>query len=119
VATDLKEAFPAIQFVCTSHSPQVIGELKPEEVRLLDENQVTTPPRSFGIDSSRILEEMMGAKPRNESVEALLRKLFEAIDREDFGGARNLLSKVEAKLGPDDPELTRARTLMTFLESKA
>jgi len=118
VATDLKETFPNIQFVCTSHSPQVIGEVNPEELRLLDEG-VTTPKRSFGIDSSRVLEELMDAKSRNDSVEALLKKLFGLIDKEDFGGAQNLLPELEAKLGPDDPEVTRARTLMTFLESKA
>jgi predicted ATP-binding protein involved in virulence len=117
VATDLKETFPGIQFVCTTHSPQVIGEVKPEEIRLLDE-EVAIPPRSFGIDSSRILEEVMGAPTRNKPVENLLRRLFELIDKEDFDAARNVLNEVEAKLGPDDPEITRAHTLMTFLESK-
>jgi predicted ATP-binding protein involved in virulence len=117
VATDLKETFPSIQFVCTSHSPQVIGEVEPGEIRLLDE-EVTIPPRSFGIDSSRILEEVMGAPPRSKPVEDLLRRLFGLIDKEDFEAARQVLSEVEAKLGPDDPEITRARTLMTFLESK-
>jgi predicted ATP-binding protein involved in virulence len=118
VATDLKETFPSIQFVCTSHSPQVIGEVKPEEVRLLEGGKVTTPTRSFGIDSSRVLEELMGATSRDESVETLVRQLFGSIDKEDFGAARMLLPEVEAQLGPDDPEVTRARTLMTFLESK-
>jgi predicted ATP-binding protein involved in virulence len=119
VAKDLKETFPGIQFGCTSHSPQVIGELKPEEIRLLSGNNVTTPSRSFGIDSSRVLEELMDAKPRDESVANLLSQLFGLIDKEDFDGARSLLPEVETKLGPDDPELTRARTLMTFLESEA
>jgi predicted ATP-binding protein involved in virulence len=119
VATDLKEAFPGIQFGCTSHSPQVIGELQPEEIRLLDGGQVTTPQRSFGIDSSRILEELMDATPRDESVALLLSRLFKLIDQEEFAGARRLLPEAEAKLGPDDPELARARTLMTFLESEA
>lgn len=117
VATDLKATFPNLQFVCTSHSPQVIGEVKPEELRLLDDG-VTTPKRSFGIDSSRILEEVMDAKPRNESVDTQLRKLFALIDQEDFDAARTVLHQVEAELGPDDPEITRAQTLMTFLESK-
>lgn len=119
VASDLKKTFPAIQFGCTSHSPQVIGEVRPEEIRLLDSNEVTTPKRSFGIDSSRILEELMNAKPRDESVGVVLSRLFDAIDREDFNAARDLLPQVEAELGPDDPEITRARTLMAFLESKA
>lgn len=117
IATDLKETFPSIQFVCTSHSPQVIGEVKPEELRLLGE-EVTIPERSFGIDSSRILEEVMDAKPRNESVDNLLKELFGLIDKEDFDAARKLLPGIEAKLGPDDPDITRAHTLMTFLESK-
>jgi predicted ATP-binding protein involved in virulence len=119
VATDLKTTFPGIQFICTSHSPQVIGEVKPEEVRMLEGGEVTTPTRSFGIDSSRVLEELMDATSRNESVEISLRELFGLIDKEDFNGARALLPKVETQLGPDDPEVTRARTLMAFLESKA
>ncbi len=117
VATDLKETFPSIQFVCTSHSPQVIGEVMSEEIRLLDED-VTIPPRSYGIDSNRVLEEVMDAKERSEPIETLLRKLFVLIDREDFAVAQEVLRDVEAKLGSDDPEVTRARTLMTFLESK-
>jgi predicted ATP-binding protein involved in virulence len=118
VAADLKRTFPSIQFVCTSHSPQVIGEVPPEEIRLLNK-EVTTPNHSFGIDSSRILEEIMDAKPRNASLDSLLHKLFELIDKEDFAAARQLLSELESKLGPDDPEITRARTLMSFLESEA
>jgi len=78
----------------------------------------TSPPRSFGIDSSRILEEVMGTKSRDGDVEDLLGRLFRSIDADDFDGARRLLVEVETKLGPDDPEATRARALMTFLESK-
>ena len=37
VATDLKSTFPKIQFVCTTHSPQVIGEVEPGEIRMLDD----------------------------------------------------------------------------------
>jgi len=119
VATDLKKTFPSIQFACTSHSPQVIGEVKPEEIRVLDDGEVTKPKRSFGIDSSRILEELMDAKSRNQSVEDLLSRLFGLIDKEDFDGARKMLPEVEAELGEDDPEVTRANALMSFLESKS
>jgi len=119
VAVDLKKVFKNIQFVCTTHSPQVIGELEPAEIRQLQDNTAFQPARSFGIDSSRILEELMGTKPRNESVDELLRKLFRSLDQENFAAARELLPAVEARLGPDDPEVTRARTLMAFLESKA
>ncbi len=118
VIHDLKATFPCLQFITTTHSPQLIGEAQPQEIILLDGGESTTPPRSFGIDSSRVLEEVMGASSRNGSIEELLARLFKLIDDEDFGGARASLGEVEAKLGPDDPEVTRARALMTFLESK-
>jgi predicted ATP-binding protein involved in virulence len=117
VARDLKETFPSLQFVCTSHSPQVIGEVRPEEIRLLSDDEVTTPEHSFGVDSSRVLEEVMDASSRNDSVKNLLRQLFKLIDQEDFSGVRNLLPKVEAQIGSNDPEITRARALVKFLQS--
>ena len=40
VVGDLKDTFPAIQFVCTSHSPFVIQSLEPGELRILDETDV-------------------------------------------------------------------------------
>jgi predicted ATP-binding protein involved in virulence len=119
VIHDLKRTFPSVQFIATTHSPQLIGEAQPEEIRKIDGDEVTMPLRSYGIDSSRVLEEVMDAKSRNNSVEQLLGRLFGLIDKEDFSAASNLLHQVEEKLGPDDPEVTRARTLMTFLESKA
>lgn len=114
---DLKATFPSLQFIATTHSPQLIGEAQPDEIRLLDGGQTTTPPRSFGIDSSRVLEEVMSTPSRNDAVQKLLALLFRAIDDEDFDAARKFLTEVEAQLGPDDPEVTRARSLMTFLES--
>jgi predicted ATP-binding protein involved in virulence len=117
VIHDLKTTFPSFQFITTTHSPQLIGEALRDEVRILDHDETTTPPRSFGIDSSRVLEEVMGARPRDGLVEDLLSRLSKSIDAEDFERAAQLLSEVEAKLGPDDPEVTRARTLMSFLES--
>ncbi|NUN97884.1 MAG: AAA family ATPase [Candidatus Omnitrophica bacterium] len=116
VASDLKKTFPAIQFICTSHSPQVIGELKPEEIRNLEGNDAITPSRSFGIDSSRILEELMGAKSRTQEVQAVLDELARKIHDEDFSAAREDLQRLESSVGEDDPEVTRARTLMAFLE---
>jgi predicted ATP-binding protein involved in virulence len=66
VASDLKNTFPSIQFICTSHSPQVIGEVKPEEVRFLEGDGATMPTRTLGIDSDRVLDELMGGSSRNK-----------------------------------------------------
>lgn len=118
VAADLKRTFPSIQFVCTSHSPQVIGEVPPEQIRIIDGETVYSPEHSFGVDSSRILEEVMGTKQRTESVDALLTKLARQISDDDFDGARATITEAEVKLGANDPEITSARTLMAFVEQR-
>jgi len=48
-----------------------------------------------------------------------LKRLYRTIDDEQFESANQLLSEVEGKLGSDDPEVTRARSLMAFLGSNA
>lgn len=119
VAADLKRTFPAIQFVCTSHSPQVIGEVPPEQIRIIDGDIVYSPEHSFGVDSSRILEEIMDTKSRTNEVDNLLTKLARQIDSDDFDGARATIHEATKSLGENDPEIVRARTLMAFVEHEA
>ncbi len=52
VAADLKRTFPAIQFIATSHSPQIIGEFPKEQILIFDGKFVYSPEHSFGVDSS-------------------------------------------------------------------
>ena len=118
VAASLKKAFPKIQFVCTSHSPQIIGELHTDEIRILEEGKVFSPPRSFGLDSNRVLEIIQDAEPRNKDVKDKLATIFDAIDSNDFEQARKILATLEAELGEDDPELSAAKSTMAFLESE-
>jgi predicted ATP-binding protein involved in virulence len=117
IARDLMETFPAVQFICTTHSPQVIGELDKQHVRVIAEDgSVSIPSASYGLDSSRVLEEVMHTSERTDAEVERLRELALALDQEDFAQAKKLIGEVEAKLGANDPEVTRARTLMTFLQ---
>jgi predicted ATP-binding protein involved in virulence len=117
VIHDLKTTFPRVQFVATTHSPQLIGEARPEEIRILENGGVFRPKRSFGVDSSEILEEVMKSNRRNIEIDHLLKGLAELIDQEDITRARQVLSEVEARLGANDPEVTGANTLINLLES--
>jgi len=116
----LLDTFKNCQFVVTTHSPQVIGEVKADCVRFLEYGDgkvnVTIPTESFGVDSNRILLELMGTPVRNRLVEDELGKLFVLIDQERFDDARAGIEKLQQKLGEDEPELTRASSLIRFLE---
>ena len=93
VASDLKSTFPGIQFVCTSHSPQVIGEVLPEEIRMLDDAALgRSPDQSYGLDSNAILEDLMGAKSRTPPGERAIEAVEDALEEGDLEKAREQLA---------------------------
>ncbi|MBD8528580.1 MULTISPECIES: AAA family ATPase [unclassified Massilia] len=107
----LKRAFPAIQFIVASHSPQVLGELHPDEIILLRPHGTVHPQVSYGLDSSQILEEIMGADARTESVDKRLSALFEALERNEIDVARREIELLKSD-APGIPELAGAEALL-------
>lgn len=124
VVDDLKTTFPAIQFVCSTHSPIITSEVEAKSIRFLEyeaENGgtiSTIPSESYGLDANRVLDELMGASERNKEVTQNLHKMFQLIDDEDFDMARQAMIPLITKIGDLDPEITRAQTLIKFLEGK-
>ncbi len=116
IVKNLTEAFPRCQFIATTHSPQVIGEVGHERIHIMADGEVYSPPHSFGIDSSRVLEEIMDARPRTKEVQDFLQDLSKAIGNRQHDTARSLLDRLAVLIGEDDPEVTRARTLLDFME---
>ena len=114
------ETFKNCQFIVTTHSPQVLGEVEHRCIRYLlhEDGKIVawTPPRSLGLDTSRVLEEIMDAKARNAEIETALHELSQLIDDENFEAAQQRIDALQVTLGKDDPELTRARALMAFLQ---
>ena len=118
VARKLTETFPRCQFIATTHSPQVIGEVEHDSIQVLTEDGVFSPTHSYGVDSSRVLEEIMEADPRNQQVSDLLSRASHLIDRERFKDARDLLGILDERLGSNDPDVTGLGTLLDFVEGK-
>jgi predicted ATP-binding protein involved in virulence len=111
IVNGLKAAFPAVQFIATSHSPQILGELKPEEIILLREGGTDQPQVSYGLDSSQVLEEIMGASSRNLGIAEKLNQLFAEIENKSLSNAKCLLKELRQE-APQIPELGRADALI-------
>lgn len=118
VVKDLTETFPKVQFICSSHSPQVFGELPKERILVYSDEtkKWDHPSRSLGVDSSRILDEEMEASSANSEYLKKKGELAEVIDKEDFPTAEAMILGLAKTVGEDDPDITRARTLMAFLQ---
>ena len=115
IVGNLTKTFPKCQFITTTHSPQVIGEVERDRIQIITDDQVGPPPRSFGLDSSRVLEEIMQVDSRTEKVKTLISKISRMIGNDQYNDARALLTELEGQLGDDDPEVTRILTLLDFM----
>ena len=118
---NIRQTFPNVQFIVSTHSPQVLGEVHHEEVRCLYADpdhgqQVYSPERSLGLDSNSILEEVFGASRRKAEVTEKLEKIFELIALESYEAAQEHIAELETELGSDIPDLVKARTMIAMLE---
>jgi len=118
VASDLKRTFPNVQFVCTSHSPQVIGEVRPEEIRVLpkdDTAEAKPPSQSKGMDSNWILEVVQSADERDPEVKKRIKALFERLARKELAEAENEILHLRGEIG-NTGEVQRAASQLERLK---
>jgi predicted ATP-binding protein involved in virulence len=108
----LTQTFPGCQFIVTTHSPQVLSNVQPECIHILaveDDNVVVKrPERSYGRDSNRILEDIMGVSKRPPEIEARILELFRIIHDGELDRAKDLIQNLATEIGIDEPELIRA-----------
>jgi predicted ATP-binding protein involved in virulence len=57
----LQQAFPCVQFIVTTHSPQVLTTVPSECIRILRDNKVyAAPPGTEGAEPERLLKQVLG-----------------------------------------------------------
>jgi predicted ATP-binding protein involved in virulence len=114
IISALKITFPNCQFIITTHSPQVLSHVQPENIYILeltDEGIIARKPESsFGRDSNSILEDIMGVPERPQEIKESLLKLFQLIEEGNLNEARKLRQEIANKIGSDEPGLVKAVT---------
>lgn len=116
VVASLERTFPNCQFIITTHSPQVVGELPPESVLLLRDGVfLGHAERSLGLSSGEVLEELMEGKARNEAIGAEVETIHARLDADDISGAKGLLTALRQKVG-DIPEVLELQAAIESLQ---
>lgn len=112
IIQSLRQTFPKVQFICTTHSPQLIGQARPDEIIQLDASRTTAHPgQSLGMDSNWILRHIMGSDDRDPDVAKALDELFEHIEQARFDEAQAALVALRQRIG-EHPELVEADALI-------
>lgn len=117
ILQNLAEAFPKIQFILTTHSPQVLTTVRKESVHLIQgegHRGWTVQPvgETYGITSQDVLIELMDVDPQPpiERVMAL-KEYLRLIDLGEYQSSegQELWNKLEQLYGENHPELNRVQ----------
>ena len=116
VLGSLQEAFPKIQFIVTTHSPQVLSTVPKECIRVLGTNAegkniAATPlAASYGEPSNDVLQAIMHVDPPPPVPEKpLLDELTSLVDQGEYQSSRakKLLAELRQKLNDQHPQILK------------
>jgi predicted ATP-binding protein involved in virulence len=123
VLTDLTRTFPLIQFIVTTHSPQVVSSVDRRHLRVLDGDRVVRPEiETSGATSDRILQAIFGVDERaatdRATAIASLRRLISVGDFSDdhtkAQAVAELASVREGTPTGDDPDVDLAEVELNW-----
>lgn len=123
----LRRAFPRVQLIVTSHSPQVLSTVDCQSIRLvrLNDSSATVMRPEYqtrGIESADILARLMNVDPVPQIEEAEwlsdYRALVQTAAHKATAGTE-LWERIVAHFGPDNPVLAEIETLRKFQEFRA
>ena len=128
VLLNLIKAFPKLQFIVTTHSPQVLTTVQPQCIREINwidgKPEVSVPSFALGAKSSQLLEDILKVPSRppldptraDLSITEDLKRYFVLIDKDEWDTpeALELRRKLNAWGHGNEPELVRADTMIRF-----
>ncbi|MGW8462810.1 AAA family ATPase [Pseudomonas sp. CLCA07] len=115
ILPDLMRTFPDVQFIVTTHSPQVISTVPPESLRIIDwqdgKPHVDFVEFSEGAEAQQMLTDVLGTESRSEKI-AIVRDLKKyqqlvADDKWDSKDGLALKQKLDNWGAGHEPELIR------------
>lgn len=109
VVGKLREIFPNIQFLVTTHSPTLLGTLDRKHIKILRNGQIVAAPFTKGRDMGAVYEEAFGVSERPEAYQKKLADFYRLLE-ENVEAAENILNELKADWGEDDEEITRANS---------
>ena len=115
IVHNLTTTFPRCQFIATTHSPQVVASVEPDQVLLLAPDEIIHPDRSLGMDSNWILRHLMEAEDRPEEAVAAIQSVESLIEEGTFEEAHAAILEAK-KNGLDLPEWSVLEARIARLE---
>lgn len=113
----LKKTFPNIQFIITTHSPQILGEAGDDyNIYVLKQSEESIECEKtsslIGWDSNVILEELMNTPHVNQNVKDKISTIYQLIFEKKYDAAETLINELDRSTDGRAEGLAKARMLI-------
>lgn len=109
----LRETFPQIQFIATTHSPIILASCKNERVISIDSNMNIEYKKSlYGVAISNVLELYQNSHDIALNIKEKLACFYEAIKNGELKKASKILKDLSDEIGEDNPEVVGAKVTL-------
>lgn len=106
----LTRTFPKVQFIVTTHSPEVVSSVHTENLIILKDGWVMMPrSQVYGKDVKSVLREIMGVDDRPDEVVQLFDLFYEYLKQQNFSEAERVLDELDELREYHDPEVCSCR----------
>ncbi len=110
ILKDLMDIFPKVQFIVSTHAPEVINSVKRDSIVILKDKSVfSAVGETYGKDANTILREIMEVSTRPDAVTGLFEQFYNLLDHEEWRRAEAVLDQLEAQVGNNDAEVNSCR----------
>lgn len=109
----LKETFPNVQFIATTHSPVILSSYKGNQVIYIDEYcNVEYKQPTYGYQVNDVLAILQNSNMRVPKISSNFKEFYTAIDENNIVLAEEILNKLKEELHNDDPDIVGAQTTL-------
>lgn len=110
ILKDLMDLFPKVQFIVSTHAPEVINSVRGDSIVVLKNNSVFhTADETYGKDANAILREVMEVSARPEDIRILFEQFYDLLDKGEWIQAEAVIEKLESEVGNNDAEVNSCR----------
>lgn len=119
VIDDLADTFRQVQFISTTHSPQIISEVETGKILVLERGTSgiqVGEEEAYGLDSNWVLQHIMEVSPRPRKIEQLIKEVEGALAQEEYKKAKKHLDDARREAERTSGTMTRLQAKIDTLE---
>lgn len=117
VLKDLTTIFPKVQFIVSTHAPEVINSVRSENlVMLKGRRAVSASSEVYGKDVASVLKEVMEVDERPQAVVELFNNFYRCLVEHKYNDAEQYLDLLDKLRDYSDPEVARCRVKLRLAQ---